>query len=282
MNPARGLVGLPMYDLPVLRPATDALWTAIARHLQDCGSGDVPQALSRDIDPESLWTHPNLLLAQTCGLPLVTLLAGRVRFVAAPCYAAEGCADGDYCSWLVVRAGEGRRGIADLAGSIAAVNAPHSQSGANALAALTAPVAAGRPFFAGVRLTGAHVASLEAVRRGQADCAAIDCVTWALVADTNPATLSGLQPIAASPPVPALPFITSGANAPSTVAACRAALVAATRDPTAADACRTLRLRGIAPIDAAAYGRVRAMLETSLAQGCARLATLLRDLPHGA
>ena len=193
------VAGLPMYDLPALAWATDALWSAIARDLAAQGVSDVPDRLSRDLEPEALWTDPDLLLGQTCGLPLVSLLAGRVRFVATPIYAVSGCHGGDYQSWLVVRRADGRRSVADLEGSIAAVNAPHSQSGANALAAMTAPVAKGRAFFADIRLTGAHAASLAAVRSGAADCAAIDCVTWALLAqcvpeDAERAGMPGRQP----------------------------------------------------------------------------------------
>ncbi len=238
----------------------------------------MPDRLSRDLEPEALWTDPDLLLGQTCGLPLVSLLAGRVRFVATPIYAVSGCHGGDYQSWLVVRRADGRRSVADLEGSIAAVNAPHSQSGANALAAMTAPVAQGRAFFADIRLTGAHAASLAAVRSGAADCAAIDCVTWALLAQCVPEVLKGLECLAASPPVPALPFITGLERDDATILALRRALATAAADPQAAAACRSLGFAGIAATDAAAYQRIRDMLETSLSAGCNKLAKLLGNL----
>ncbi len=264
-----------MYDLPLLRSATDALWSAIAQVLRSFGMTDLPPQLRRDLEPERLWADPDLLLAQTCGLPLVTLLDGRVRFVATPVYAVDGCSGGDYRSWLVVRSGDGRRSIADLEGCVAAVNAPHSQSGANALAALTVPVAEGRRFFADIRVTGAHLASLQAIQSGAADCAAIDCVTWALLADAAPEALAGLARLAASPPVPALPFITASNRDDATVARLRQALIGAVADPQAAAACRRLRLAGIAATGANAYDRIRAMLAASRSKGCARLATLM-------
>jgi ABC-type phosphate/phosphonate transport system substrate-binding protein len=270
------IAGLPMYDLPALRPATDAFWAAIRRSLLAAGIAEVPAGLSRDLDPETLWTHPNLLLAQACGLPLVTLLDGRVRFVATPIYAVAGCSDGDYRSWLVVREGDPVASPADLEGSIAAVNTAHSQSGANALAILTTPCAAGRPFFGDIRLTGAHTASLDAVRTGKADCAAIDCVTWHHLARTEPEATSGLRILAASPPVPALPFITSISTDDATRARLRAALQAAI--DTAGPETASLAITGLAANDATAYARIRAMHEESLKSGCARLATLLADL----
>ncbi len=268
-----------MYDLPALASATDALWAAIARALEARGVTGVPPALSRDLSFEDLWTHPDLLLGQACGLPLVILLAGRVRFVATPIYDVAGCTrEGDYRSWLVVEAAAGYASVADLEGSVAAVNAPHSHSGANALAALTAPFANGQRFFADVVLTGAHAASLVAIRSGRAACAAVDCVTWHHLATTEPAAVAGLRILAASPPMPALPFITAATASDAATAQLREAIGAATRDPAAASACRRLALAGIAANDASAYARIRAMHAESLEAGCARLASLLADL----
>ncbi len=267
------IAGLPMYDLPALRPANDALWAVIASRLVAAGMPDVPELLDRSLEPEALWARPDLLLAQACGLPLVTLLADRVRFVATPAYAVKGCRGGDYRSWIVVGADALVAGFADLAGSIAAVNAPHSQSGANALLALTAEVAGGRPFFADIRLTGSHAASLDAVRHGRAACAAIDCVTWHHL---GPWAQAGLRVLGATPAAPALPFITAAGTDAATLGQLRRALAAAVDD--APDACRTLALAGIGT-NGAAYARIRAMLEHGLRHGCARLATVMRDLP---
>jgi hypothetical protein len=85
------IAALPMYDTAALRPATDAFWAALREALVARGVADAPEELTREVDPESLWVRPDLLLAQACGLPLVTLLDGRVRYVATPIYAVEGC-----------------------------------------------------------------------------------------------------------------------------------------------------------------------------------------------
>ena len=262
------LAGLPMYDAPALRPATDAFWIAIRDALSAAGVVGVPDRLARDLAPERLWTHPDLLLAQACGLPLVTLLDGRVRFVATPVYAVPGCAGGDYRSWLVVREGVPLRGIADLEGSIAAVNAPHSQSGANALLAMTATIAGGRPFFAEIVVTGAHAASLAAIQGGRADCAAIDCVTWHHL---RAADRAGLRILDAGPSAPALPFITSRRTDDVMLGMLRRALAQAVHN--APEACRALGLAGIVS-DSAAYDRIRRMLAHGMRHGCARLAAL--------
>lgn len=266
------IAGLPMYDLPALQPANDALWAAIARRLVADGTTGVPARLDRELEPEALWTHPYLLLAQACGLPLVTTLAGRVRFVATPVYAVKGCVRGSYRSWLVVREDAPVTGIVDLEGSIAAVNAPHSQSGANALLALTAEVAGSRPFFADILLTGAHAASLDAVRGGRAACAAIDCVTWHHL---GPEGSAGLRILGGTPTAPALPFIAAAGTDDATLGRLRHALVEAIAE--APDASRSLALAGVTT-NGAAYARIRAMLAHGLRHGCARLATIVRDL----
>lgn len=270
------IAGLPMYDLPALRPATDALWTAIARSLSAKDLPDVPAQLTRDLDPEVLWTAPDLLLAQACGLPFVTLLRDRVQHVATPTYDLPGCAGGDYCSWIIVREADGFGTMAELRDRRAAINAPHSQSGANALAWLTIPLAERRPFFARIIVTGAHLASIDAVRSGLADCAAIDCVTWALIERTAPARLQGLRIIAAGPAAPALPFITSRATDAATITLLRRALTAVIADGQNTAVCQALGLAGIAPCDAGVYQHITALHEQALQDGCANLATLMR------
>ena len=61
----------------------------------------------------------------------------------------------------------------------------------SALRALIAPHAASGRFFAEVRVSGAHSASLAMVARGEADVAAIDCVVHALLARHRPGALHG-------------------------------------------------------------------------------------------
>jgi len=106
---------LPMYDFPQLTGATDALWSAIAARLTERGVA-APTALTRGVPLDDLWADPALLLAQTCGYPLVTTLAGRVTLVATPCYRADGCDGAWYRSAIVVRASDSASSLADLRG----------------------------------------------------------------------------------------------------------------------------------------------------------------------
>ena len=88
-SPVRRKAALSMYDLPELHEANDALWAAIAARLRARNILDVPDQLTRDMPPEVLWIDPELILAQTCGLPLATGLERQVQVVASRAIAPE-------------------------------------------------------------------------------------------------------------------------------------------------------------------------------------------------
>ncbi len=101
------VAGLPMYDLPEIREATEAWWQGIARAFRRAAVREVPHWLSWQLAPWQLWRHPALLFAQTCGYPLTHGLDGQVRLIATPCHAADGCCGPTYRS----RRTQGRRRI---------------------------------------------------------------------------------------------------------------------------------------------------------------------------
>jgi hypothetical protein len=164
--------------------------------------------------PEVLWTDPDLLLAQTCGLPLATRLEGRVRVVATPRYRAQGCDGVDYRSAVVVREDSAVNSLLDLRGGRCAANDLGSNSGMNLLRAEIAPLAAGKTFFKSVLVTGSHLASAEAIVQDKADVAALDCVTWAHLQRWRPSLTDQLRVLTWSVRSPGLPLITSLANQP--------------------------------------------------------------------
>jgi ABC-type phosphate/phosphonate transport system substrate-binding protein len=198
------VAALPMYDFPELRWATDALWAAIAARVPGA-----PARLERHRPPMEVWTDPDLLLAQSCGYPLVTSLAGKVRLVAVPRYRAAGCAGIWYRSAVIVREADRAVRLEDLRGRRCAVNGMDSNSGMNLLRAAVAPAAVDGRFFHEVSITGAHEASVGAVARGDADVAAIDCVTWAQLQRLRPGFVAGLRLLAWTAATPGLPLITS-------------------------------------------------------------------------
>ncbi len=240
---------LPMYDWPEVETATDAWWTAIAARLRTHGIA-APAALTRTGDLPALWMAPDLLLAQTCGLPFARYLHGRVHLVATPCYAADGCEGPRYRSWLVVRRGERCHRLADLRGGVAAINEPGSLSGWLALADA---VDGADTSFAAIRQTGSHRASLAAVRDGAADVAAIDAVSLDLAERFAPDLVRGLERLAPTQAFPALPLITARREL---VEPLRLALDALMADPALAAVRAALGLVGFQVLEADAYAPI--------------------------
>ncbi|MGF1503149.1 MAG: phosphate/phosphite/phosphonate ABC transporter substrate-binding protein [Paracoccaceae bacterium] len=198
-----------MYDRPEIRAETDLLWARLREAIRDRGH-DAPEALTRDRPNRVLWSAPELVLGQTCGLPYIRALSQRVGLLGSPAYAIDGVEPGDYRSAIVVGPESRAAGLADLKGARPAVNARDSQSGYGALmsaVALLAGEAAGAHFFALPVMTGSHAASMEAVLSGRAGVAAIDAVSFAL-ALRHDRKAAGLRVIGWSAPTPGLPYIT--------------------------------------------------------------------------
>lgn len=244
-----------MYDLPEVAHNNDELWQAIAAELSRTGIDNVPDSLDRATAPMQIWTAEDLLLAQTCGYPLTHALAGKVRVVATPCYAAAGCDGPDYCSIVIAR-GDGPNSVDELRGCRAAYNSTDSQSGYAAFRALLAPHAEGGSVFSETVETGGHAASLDAVRTGQADVCAIDAVTLTLLARHRPGAVEGLREIARTPAAPGLPLITSTSATDETVAIIRSALNNVMDRDSLSTAREALLLSGFEVVNEAAYQRI--------------------------
>lgn len=195
-------------------PAPDALARSnadlppVAGGIRDAGArlvafdpADLPP---RSLHLDALWRHPSLLLAQTCWGPLELGLSAHVQVLAQPDYGAFPGGRGiRYRSALVVpgdpsddlappRDDGAALDVSALRGLRLARNAPHSMSGALALARdLAAAGALAREqdfesFWAAVLDTGRHRRSLAAVAAGRADVAAIDCRSLALARRHEP------------------------------------------------------------------------------------------------
>jgi ABC-type phosphate/phosphonate transport system substrate-binding protein len=142
----------------------------------------------------------------------------------------------------------------------------------NLLRASIAPVAAGQHFFRAVTVTGGHAASLAAVAGGAADIAAIDCVTYALLARLRPETVAAVRVLTETPASPALPLIASSELPEASVPVLRAGLMALERDPDAAEARRALLIDGFEVLDEAAYDAVKALEMGAISLGYPTLA----------
>ncbi|CAN5305148.1 PhnD/SsuA/transferrin family substrate-binding protein [soil metagenome] len=258
---------LSMYDLPELQAANDALWSAIAGRLTAASLARVPRRLSRAHDPDVAWSDPDLLLSQTCGYPLVTRLGDKVRIVATPGYDVEGCDGPRHRSALIVREDSPAAGLADLRGHRCALNDHASNSGMNLLRDAIAPLADGRRFFSDIVVTGSHEASIEAVVRGEADLAAIDCVTLHHLRQFRPELTHPIRILGWTRSTPGLPLITGAATTPAELSALRAAFADAFVDQTVRPALRTLRIKRFHVLPLAAYDQVRRLAQSAALRG---------------
>jgi ABC-type phosphate/phosphonate transport system substrate-binding protein len=180
---------------------------------------------AQSLDLAQLWRSPRLLITQTCGYPLMTLLRGQVQVVGRPVYQLPNSADGNHCSVLVARADDPRQRLEDFRGSHGLLNARDSNSGMNLFRHAVAPLQEGGAFFAQTSLTGGHRNSLIAIKEGRGDLAAIDSVTFDYLARDHSDEVTGVKVIGRSAEGPCLPYITrTGADAGEIRAALNQAL----------------------------------------------------------
>jgi ABC-type phosphate/phosphonate transport system substrate-binding protein len=257
------IASFPMYDLPELQAATDALWAAIAARVPNA-----PKTLTRTPNLEKIWTDPDLLLAQTCGYPLVTSLAGKVALLATPCYDATGCEGPAYRSAIITHVEQPASTLSALRGKICAINSIDSNSGMNLLRAEIAPLAHDdEKFFARIVATGSHASSVEAVADGHADIAAIDCITWALLQEKRPTALREIHLLGWTQSTPGLPLITSLRTSEAIRSALIEALHDIIADPDLAPIRTALRLERFVVLPHSAYDRILDLERSAIAAG---------------
>lgn len=200
---------LGMYDMPPLQAANDRFWQAIRTHL-----GHGPEQLSRDLDFWDIWQSPDLLFAQTCGLPYRSRLHDLVGLIGTPDYGLPGCPAGYYRSVFVVHADSDGQSLADFTNGTLAYNEASSQSG---WAGPIAHLMAARLRFPQYLATGSHAASALAVAEGRANIAGLDILTWQLLQDHDPVA-ARLRVIEQTEPTPGLPYIAARARDPGRIA----------------------------------------------------------------
>lgn len=252
------VAALPMYDWPELAPATDRLWAGLRDALRGAGVA-APDALTRDAGRMAVWTDPRLVLGQTCGLPFVRDLAGRVALVGAPDYGVPGCRPGWYRSAVVVRGDDPRSGLAEFRGARLAVNGRDSHSGWVAILHHAAPLARNRRFFGAVAVSGAHRASVAMVAEGEADIAAIDFVSWRYAQAFLPEA-ARLRVLMLTDPTPGLPYVAAA----GTDVELHSAAVAAGLGGLDAGVRATLGIAGLGRLEAADYGLIDRRLKAAM------------------
>jgi ABC-type phosphate/phosphonate transport system substrate-binding protein len=250
---------LPIYDLPELREGNDVFWQAVATVFRDAGISDVPDSLGGSAGRE--------LFSQVCGFPLQTTQRGRYALIGTPIYAVAGCADATHCAFIIVRDPSSYKHPTDLLGARFAINEHSSNTGMNLPRRYFARLAGGAPFFARVTLSGSHAASVEQVVDGQVDAAAIDCVTYAFLAEYRPDLVRATRILAQTEPSPAIPFVTINDGDMGRIAALRRALARLSREARFAVALRALRITSIRCLDDAAYTVLRCYEREAVAAG---------------
>ncbi len=261
------VASMPMYDIPEVRGALDALWRGFARHARAEGLADVPDAMVHGKNSIDLWDDPDLWLSQCCGYDIVNRYAGRLRQVATPHYGALQCRGSDYTSLVIV--GEGVEGddVLEMRGRVCVVNGMESHSGMSALRALVAPRNQGGRFFSRVLVSGSHVASLALLRNGKADVTAIDCVTYALLDAYRPVALTGTRVLGTTDWAPGIPYVTRTTMNEAKVARMEAAIYRVFADPHLATARHNLYLKDIATLGPDAYQRIRDFQDLAVCHG---------------
>lgn len=250
------VASLPMYGERELRPATERWWKGLAAHLRGAGVEDVPEALTWPEDVYEHWRSPDLLFSQTCGHPLINLVAGDVRPVATPQYGVPGCDGPRYRSFILVRDGLEAAGVESLRGARLAVNGDDSYSGYHVWRKVLPGGAAPDAYFGDISVTGAHRDSIRWVKDGRADLCAVDCVSYALLGDRVPDEVAGLRVLAQTPPAPALPFVTGAGTPPEDLARLREGLSTALADEDLADVRDALHLVDFTVLPVEDYMRV--------------------------
>lgn len=263
------VASLPMYASNVA--VVDALWRHLAARLAQEGADASPPPLVWPCDYHEHWLDPGLLLSQSCGFPLVTELSGKVRVVGTFGYSADGC-EGVLCrSALVVRADAKQQALADFRAQRVAYNNTDSQSGYNSLRAMVAPLAVDGRFFSTRQRSGGHRKSVELVRDGQADIAAVDCVTLAGLRRYLPEVTEGTRVLAYSDSYPGLPLITSLHTSDAQLAQLRSVLAAAVQDPAIDHLLQSLFIKSFEPLEQSDYQVCLEMRDRARAVGCTDL-----------
>ena len=242
----QGVAALSMYTAPERVSQASEAWLARIFELLDA------QHLGgSDLDLQQLWLADQLLLAQTCGYPLMTLLHDKVRLIGRPVYQLPHSADGSHCSLLMVRADDPRSQLPEFFGSHGLVNSEDSNSGMNLLRHTLAPLQRDGRFFAQVSLTGGHRHSLRWLKEQRGDMAAIDSVTYDYLARDASDEVAGVRILARTAISPCLPFITARHIEPRQAERIRLAMNQALLDLP--DVAQTLAIAQVIPAAEADY-----------------------------
>ena len=201
------IASMMMYARPQLEGAHNRFWAVIREELAERGI-ESPEVLSQSAEEFEVWTDPELVLSQTCGMPYRLWLHNKVALVGTPDFGLDGCPPGYYRSPLVVRRDDERKTLVEFKDSVFAYNQTFSQSG---YAAPFNHLRKAGFWFENRLHTKQHLASAKAVAEERADICSLDAVSWRLMQEYE-GFAAGLRVLDWTEPTPGLPLITALGN----------------------------------------------------------------------
>jgi ABC-type phosphate/phosphonate transport system substrate-binding protein len=242
-----------MYSLPEMAAENAAFWLAIRTEAERLGVMGLPPELDFERKPVPARIEPDTVFTQVCGWPLQTIYAGQATVLGVPAYDAPHCTGPTHAGLFVVRRDAPFCSVADLRGCDFLFNSIHSNSGMNLPRRVIAELAAGRPFFGSIVETNSQPTNLERVARGEADATCVDCVTYAFFSRHRPTLAELLRTLAATPPTPAIPYVTATATDPVIKVALTQALRRVAIEPEWAPVRAAMLLLDVVPPDEVDY-----------------------------
>lgn len=248
-----------------------AAWRDVFDRFTCGGAGTDPVAAELVFGPLDPVARDDLLFGHTCGYPLLKTHRGAYSAFCVPVFDVEGTIGKLYSSRLIVPAGSGIESVSECRDQVAAVNGYDSNSGMNLLRYELARAGASPGYFSQVKITGSHLGSLEAVAANEAQLAAIDCVSFQLIADENPALADAVDCIGFTARCCGLPFVLARDRDTPEL---RADLLDGLRQALAgasSEARERLHLRAFEAVDDSAYASIVDLENYAISKGYTEL-----------
>ncbi|MGB1237207.1 MAG: PhnD/SsuA/transferrin family substrate-binding protein [Pseudomonadales bacterium] len=187
MTDTQGFASLPWYDTPGQRAQLDQLWQLIREQISS--AQPIAAQLNRHSALEQQWRSSQLVLSQCCGPDLFTSAGAQLEVLARPIFSHLACTPGAYFSYIV-RCRNNRQH------TVIAVNSMSSRSGCSAAIDWLKKQQINDYSLI---ISGSHQASLDMLRAGTADLAAIDAHSWEIL-DTDDIDIIDRSAEALTPP----------------------------------------------------------------------------------
>ena len=185
------IVNLPWYDLPSTYEAMDDFWSILYKELHDLGIDRLPRSLNRTTGFVEQWKNTDLLVSQCCGLDLFSPAGYNLVPLCRPVFSNLDCDDGNYFSYIV-------SGKKTFKTPRITINSPSSHSGHIALLGWMREQGLSS---CKTIVSGSHQASINLIRKGVADLAAIDAHSWSFLDN------DGIVVLDKSTEAPSPPFV---------------------------------------------------------------------------